>query len=162
MSRKQLSHLSDEATQQTNTTGVTTSILDISPDQGVLFALLQAGVKTGAEVGLPIFADLRDSNDDPLPVDTALMLCVDRPTDDEPVPVSVKEDNIAAWNGLSVSEQRNEENIDSVKINIKGGRVNVRDKDSLQVALDGSTQIDWSNSELYFAREGVEEESFDG
>jgi len=161
MSRKQLSHLSDEATQETNVAGVTTPILTATPDQGTLFRLL-AAVSMGKAAGLPIYMDLRDGNDDPLPVDTTFILRVKRPTDDEPTAVSVKEDNIASWNNLSVAEQRNEDNVDAVKIELKGDRVNVRDKDTLRFEVESSAQIDWSNSELYVEREGVIEQPFDG
>ena len=161
MARKQLSHLSDEATQENNTAGVTTPILTATPDQGTAFRLL-AAVSVGKAAGLPIYFDLRDSNDDPLPVDTSFVLRVLRPTDDEPVTVSVKEDNIAPWNNLSVAEQRNEDNVDAVKIELKGDRVNVRDKDTLRFELESSVVIDWSNSELYVEREGVIEQPFDG
>ena len=161
MSRKQLSHLSDEATQETNKTGVTTPILTATPDQGTLLRLL-AAVSVGKAAGLPIYMDLRDSNDDPLPVDTSFVLRALRPTNDEPVTVSVKEDNIASWNNLSVAEQRNEDNVDAVKIELKGDHVNVRDKDFLRFEVESSAQIDWSNSELYVEREGVIEQPFDG
>jgi hypothetical protein len=161
MSRKQLSHLSDEATQETNVAGVTTPILTTTPDQGTLLRLLPA-VSMGKAQGLPIYMDLRDSNDDPLPVDTSFVLRALRPTNDEPVTVSVKEDNIASWNNLSVPEQRNEDNVDAVKIELKGDRVNVRDKDTLRFEVESSAVIDWSNSELYVEREGVIEEPYDG
>jgi hypothetical protein len=160
MSQKSLSYLSDEATQRTNVAGTTTEILEVDPDQGTLTKLLNR-VSTGDAPGLPVFMDLNDAGDNDLPADTELILRVLRPTDDEPVAVSVKEDNIAAWNGLSVSQQRNEENIDQVKIELKGD-INVRDKDTLFVEVDSSAQIDWSNSELYFAREGVHETEFSG
>jgi hypothetical protein len=161
MSNRQLSHLSGVSTQETNTTGVTTPILEVDPDDGTLIGLLDR-VSTGDAEGLPIFMDLRDGSDNPLPVDTSFIVRVLRPTDDEPNAVSVKEDNIASWNNLTVAEQRNTKNIDQVKINLKGSRINVRDKDTLRFELNGSAQIDWSNSELYVAREGVVEEAFNG
>lgn len=158
---KSLSHLSSESTQQTNTTGVTTPILEVDPDSGTLIRLLNK-VETGEEVGLPIFAKFQDTNGNNLPTDTKFILRVLRPTDDEPTPVAVAEDNIAPWNGLTTQEQRNEENIDSVKIRLKGDRVNVRDKDTLRVEVNSSAAIDWANSELYFARAGVQERPFEG
>lgn len=158
---KSLSHLSSEATQKTNTTGVTTPILEVDPDSGTLIRLLNK-VSTGEAPGLPVIAKLQDTNGNDLPTDTKLILRVLRPTDDEPQPVSVAEDNIAAWNGLTTAEQRNEENIDSVKLRLKGDRINIRDKDTLRVEVDSSTAIDWANSELYFVREGVQERPFEG
>jgi hypothetical protein len=161
MSSKSLNYLSDEANQKTNKTGVTTPILTVEPEDGTLIRLLNQ-VSTGDGGGLPIFADLRDSNDNPLPTSTDMVLRVKRPTDDEPVAISVKEDNIATYNQLTISEQRNTDNIDSVKHELKGGAVNVRDKDTLRFEIDSSTAIDWSNSELYVYRQGVQELAFQG
>lgn len=160
MSRS-VSNLSSEATEQTNVAGELTPILEINPGDGTLLRFLNA-VTTGAAPGLPVFMDLNDGGNADLPADTEFILRVVRPTDDSPVAVSVREDNVAAWNGLSLAEQRNEENIDSVKIEMKGQAINVRDKDVLRVEIDSSAQIDWSNSELYFAREGIEERPFEG
>jgi len=158
---KSISHLSDVVTQQTNVAGKLDSILTIEPENGTRLRFLDS-VPTGQARGLPIIADFRDSNNNQLPTDTQLIFRVVRPTDDSPVAVSVKEDNIAAWNGLSTQEQRNEENIDSVKVRMNGNAVNVRDKDVLQVEINGSKQIDWGNSEFYIPREGVEEKPFSG
>jgi len=161
MSGKSLSNLSDEATEVQNTPGVTTPILEVDPDDGTIIQLFNM-VQTGSGEGLPIFADLRDSAGNQLSTNTELVLRAKRPTDDEPVAVSVKEDNIAAYNQLSVSEQRDNDNIDSVKIELKGGRINIRDKDTLRVELNSPDQIDWANSELYFYRQGVQEQPFSG
>ncbi len=158
---KSLSYLSDIATQETNTTGETTSILEVDPKDGTLIRLLNR-VSTGNAKGIPVIAKLKDGAGNDLPADTKLIFRVVRPTDDEPVAVSVAEDNIAAWNGLSTAEQRNEENIDSVKVELKGNAVNVRDKDLFRVDINSSAQIDWANSEFYFVREGVEELPFEG
>lgn len=158
---KSLSNLSDIATEETNTTGELTPILTVDPSDGTLIRLLNS-VSTGDARGLPIIAKLKDSNDDDLPTDTKLILRVDKPTTDSPVAVSVAEENIAPWNNLTTAEQRNEENIDSVKIVLKGSAVNIRDADTLRFEANSSAQIDWSNSELYFVREGVQELPFDG
>jgi hypothetical protein len=161
MAGKSLSHLSDIATQKTNVAGVTTPILEVQPDNGTLLKLLNY-VSTGAAEGLPLIGKFRDSNGNEFPTDTTVIFEVERPTDDEATAVSVAEDNIAAWNGLSTQEQRNEENIDSVKVELQGSAVNIRDKDVLTVEVDSSAQIDWSQSELYFMREAVREEAYDG
>lgn len=154
MGTKSLSYLSDEFTQLQNTTGVDDPIARIDPDDGTVLSLLNH-ISTGAARGLAVIAKLRDANGDPLPTDTELILTVERPTDDQPVAVSVKEDNIAPWNSLSTSEQRNEENIDAVKIQLKAQRINVTYRDTMFIEAKSSAQIDWSNSELYFVREGV-------
>lgn len=160
MSGKSLSHLSEEATQEQNVAGVTTPILVVSPDD-TLFRLLNA-VGSGDEYGIPMFADLTDTNGNPMPVDTSLVFRVKRPTDDEPITVSVKEDNISPWNNLSTAEQRHEDNIDAVKIELQGQAVNVRDKDEFRVEVNSTEQIDWSASEMYFPREAVREHSYEG
>lgn len=159
MSSKRLSHLSSEATQKTNTTGVTTPILEVDPDQGTKIRLLN--MVFGGE-GLPIYQDLNDSAGNPLPDDTEFIIRAVRPTDDEPQAVSVKADNIAPWNQLTIQEQQNEENRESVRVELKGAAINIRYKDTLRFEINSSTQIDWANSELYVARPGVEEHSFDG
>jgi hypothetical protein len=161
MSSRTLSYLSDEATQEENVADVLTPALTVVPEQGELLRLLN-NVPTGAADGLPIFADFRDSNGNPLSTSTTLILRAVRPGMDEPTAVSVAETNIAPWNRLDIGEQRNEENIDAVKVELKGDRVNIRDKDVLRVDLDGPDVIDWTQSELYFARKGVTRESYQG
>jgi hypothetical protein len=161
MAGKSISHLSDVVTQATNTAGVETEILEIVPDDGTMLRFLNR-VSTGAAEGIPVFADFRDSNGDPLPADTSVVITAQRPTDDKPVQVSMQEDNIAAWNQLTTAEQRNEENIDAVKIELKGEVINIRDKDRLFIEVESSAQIDWSNAELYFPREAVREVPYEG
>jgi len=161
MGARSISNGADIATEETNMTGVSTTILEIDPDSGTLIKLLN-NFPTGDSAGLPLFFKLNDSNDDPLPTDTSLVLTVLRPTDDEPVAVAQAESNIAAWNQLSISEQRNSDNIDSVKIELNGDAINVRDKDFLRVQIDASAQIDWSNSEFYIPRQAVRELPFEG
>lgn len=157
---RSVSHLSSVTTQETNSTGQLTPILEINPENGTLLKFLNR-VSQGRAEGIPVIQDLRDANDNPLPTDTEYLFRVVRPTDDSPVAVSVKEPNIASWNSLSTAEQRNEDNIDSTKVELKGN-INVRDKDVLRVEVNSSAQIDWSNSELYFIREAVQELPFDG
>jgi ABC-type transport system substrate-binding protein len=61
---------SNYVTTQTNTTGQSTPILTISPDDGVGL-VVQNQVDVGDKRrGIPIYMDLRDSNDDALPLDT--------------------------------------------------------------------------------------------
>lgn len=161
MAGKSVSHLSDVVPQATNTAGVETEILEIVPDDGTMLRFLNR-VSTGAAEGIPVFADFRDSNGDPLPADTSVVITAQRPTDDKPVQVSMQEDNIAAWNQLTTAEQRNEENIDAVKIGLKAGAIQVRDRDTLFVEIESADEIDWSNSEFYVVRSGVEEAPFEG
>lgn len=153
---KSLSHLSEEATQATNTTGVLSAILTAQPNDGVWWQFHNR-VATGDAQGIPLIMDLRDSSNNQLPVDTEVILRVERAEDDEPNAVSVAEGNIAPWNDLTTAEQRDEDNIDAVKIELKDNNVNVRDSDTFSVDINSSTAIDWANSEAYFAREGIDE-----
>lgn len=143
-----VTHLAADATQETNTTGQLTSILTYDPEEGTILQIRNRVAK-GKEVGVPIYMDLRDAADNPLPDDTEVMLRVDVPSQDQPVQVSEKLRNIAGWNALSMTEQRNEENIDATKVELEGDVINVRHFDSLRVDVDSSAAIDWSNSELY-------------
>lgn len=156
-----LDYQSPEATQQTNDTGIMSSILDVTPDNGTMLQLAEAVAK-GAERGLPLIMDLRDTNGDPLPDNTEVLLRVERPSDPEDgLAVSQKVRGINPWNSLTISEQRNEENFDSVKIPVKGV-VSVRFFDTLHVQVKSSAQIDWTNSELYFYRKAVRTIPFEG
>lgn len=162
MSGKSLSYLSDVATTVENTPGVTTPILEVEPENGTLLAFLNR-VSTGDAEGMPLIADLVDQDGNPMPTDTELILRVERPTDDEPITVSTKVDNISSWNALSTKEQRNEENIDAVKIELNGSRINVRgNKDVFTVEVNSSATINWDQSEIYFVREAVREEAYEG
>jgi hypothetical protein len=161
MSSKGISHLSDIATQLTNAANVETPVLEISPENGTMLTFLN-NFPSGDSAGFPVFMDLRDSNNNPLSTGTSLVLTGQRPTDDKPVAVSTEEDNIASWNNLSIKEQRNEENIDAVKIELKGDEVHIRDKDKLFIELESADQIDWSNSEVYIPRQAVEKQSYEG
>lgn len=149
-----VSYLSSEATQQTNTTGQMTSILDVDPDDGTRLEFAPSVAK-GSERGLPLIMDLRDANNNPLPDDTEVLIKVERPTDeDDGIQVADKEPNINAWNSLTLTKQRNEENIDAVKVAMRGV-IRVRYVDTMHILVDSSAQVDWTNSELYFYRKGV-------
>jgi len=158
---KSVSHVSSVTTQQTNTTGVRTPILEVDPDRGTLLRF-HNNVAKGSEEGIPIRADLQDSTGSQLPVDTSILLRVKRPEDDEPVAVSVEYGNISTYNNLTIAEQQNEENIDATKHDLKADRVNVRDVDTLTVEITSSAQIDWANSELYFHEKAVTEHPWEG
>lgn len=155
---KQLSNVSDEATEQTNTTGVRTSILDVQPEDGTRLIVHNAA---DGEAGLPIYFDPRDSNDDKLPLDTEFVVTFERNIDDDSSAVTDVQDNIQQWRARGVSEQQNEEYVDSVRVPLKGKRVIVSQTDTLSVEIESSAQIDWSNSALYFDKRFVEEVSGD-
>ena len=151
-----LSNIHDYATELTNQTGDVDPILEISPDSG-LFLTIVNRVARGSAAGIPIYAKLRDSNGDPLPIGTSLRLQYERPSDNQESTVSEVRDTIQPYNNLSISDQQDEEYIDAVKIPLKGSALNVRDIDSLYVSIESSAQIDWSNSQLYIEGSAVSE-----
>jgi hypothetical protein len=153
---KQLSNISSEATELTNTTGTRSPILEIQPDDGLVF-LIDAMVSRGNEMGIPIFAELKDSNDDDLPQDTEIALEFETPNDDQAYAVTEPKQNIRAYNSLSVKDQQNEEYIDAIKHVLKGQGLAVEDVDKLYVSIDSSEQIDWSNSRLTISENAVQE-----
>jgi hypothetical protein len=157
MAGKNINHLSDVAEQLQNTPGELTPILKVGPEQGTMLTFLNR-VEQGDARGLPIYAKWLDSNGDPLPVDTMYVLTAKQPGDARFSPVSIKEDNISGYINKSVTEQQNSDNIDSVKVELKGRAVNIRDVDEFAIEINSSEQIDWSaGSETYVERSGVRE-----
>ncbi|UWG46580.1 VP7/VP16-like Major capsid protein [Halanaeroarchaeum sp. HSR-CO] len=164
---KQISNAHEYADERTNVTGQMTPILGVSPDEG-LALIIRGMVAAGSDRGIPIFADLQDSNGDPLPEDTEIALRYDAPGLDQPQVVSFIWDHIRPYRSLSINEQMDEDKyLDQTKHVLKNTdqalrkgevpQVNVRDIDELQVAINSSVQIDWSNSKLYFDRNAVRE-----
>jgi len=154
---KSLSNISTIATEETNITGTLDSILEIEPEQGTSI-ILQNGVDRGDQiVGIPIFAELQDSNGNDLPQDTRIALEYEAPTDDNPSTVSEPKENIRVYRSLSVKEQQNEEYIDRTKHVLKDKMLVVRDVDSLYVSVESSAQIDWSNSQVTFDENAIRE-----
>jgi hypothetical protein len=153
---KTLSNISKEATEQTNTAGLMTTILSITPDDGMVIRV-NGNVKKGDERGVPIYAELRDSNDDPLPDDTEVVLRYKAPSMEEPRAVSVPMKDILTYNIQALKDQQDRDIIDAVKHVLKGRALQVRDIDELQVAIDSSTVIDWANSRLHFEENAVDE-----
>lgn len=164
---KQISNAHEYATEETNVTGQMTPILGVSPDQG-LTLIFRGMVAAGSDKGIPIYADLQDSNGDPLPEDTEIALRYDAPGLDQPEVVSFPWDHIRPYRSLTINEQMDEDKyLDRTKHVLKNTdqalergevpAVNVRDIDELQVAAESSAQIDWTNSKLYFDRNAVQE-----
>lgn len=149
-----LSNISAIATEETNTTGTMTPILTIEPKDGTFLKIVNQ-VARGDEMGVPIYADLRDGGDNALPDDTRVAIRFEAPADDGPTVVSVPLENIRAYNDLSITDQQNEEYVDRVKHELKGSALGVRDVDKAEVAIESSAQIDWSNSRLQFEEKAV-------
>lgn len=151
-----LSNIHDDATERTNIPGTTSPILEISPDNGLLYEILNAAAR-GSEPGVPVYAKLYDSNGDLLPLGTSLRFEFEAPGDDERNKVSEVRDNIQPYNTLSISEQQDEEFIDAVKIPLLGRMLRVRDIDSFYVSINSSEEIDWSTSQLFIEGSAVNE-----
>lgn len=165
---KQLSNFSDIATEMTNVPAADelSPILKISPEEG-LALLIKGMVETGSAKGVPIYADLRDSNDDQLPTDTSIALQYKQKGSDDRQTVSHVQDHIRSYNTLDVDAQQNEENIDAVKHVLKGTeealdegvmpKIGVRHIDNFYISINSSTKIDWANSRIYVDRNAVSE-----
>lgn len=148
MGQPSLSHQSDVVTQRTNVVDTMSPILEIQPEDDLIYAFLNAIIR-GDKKGFPLIAKFKDSADANLPVGSKLLLQAKRPGDAQPVQVSEPVDNIAAWNGQDLTTQRDVEHVDSVKIPLRGERINIRDVDKFYVSIESSTQIDWANAEAY-------------
>jgi|GEM_PF-646187 len=145
---------------------VPTPILEITPERGQFLRFLNRVAK-GEESGIPIYMDLRDSNGDPLPTNTSLFLAIEPSGHETTMRVSEALKNISQYNQLTVPEQRNEENVDSVKVELQnpeglpnGGqstdKIDVRDIDTAYLLLDSAAQVDHSNTEIYIDSNAVE------
>jgi hypothetical protein len=150
MAGESLSNTHDYATEETNDTGELDPILTFSPEDGV--ALLAANLVRGGSVGIPIYLRLRDSNNDPIPINSSLTWMFKRPGDDQYTVVGETRDNIQPWVTLDLAAQQNKDNEGATVLELKGGRgqgLRVDDVDEWALALDSSAQIDWSNSQAY-------------
>lgn len=147
---------SDEVTTETNTTGVLDPILRVSPERGQFIKVRNRGPR-GKRSGLPIYANLKDGSDNDLPADTEVAIAYLPTGADQFEVVSDKFANITPYRLNSITEQQTEDKVDSVKHELTGASVNVRDVDDLLVAIDSGTQIDHSNSTILFEPANVEE-----
>ena len=158
----------DEVTTAQNATGasVATPIFEVDPDRGTFLRFLNR-VAVGDSIGLPVYMDLRDSNDNPLPVNSALYWAVQPAGHDEDVKVSKKIESIDFWVNNSISEQRDRDKVDNAKMVLthaetaaqSGPRshLDVRDVDTLRLKADSSAQIDHSNSSIFVDASAVEQ-----
>ena len=163
---KQLSNAHEYATEETNTTGVLSPILTISPEDGVGLEILGMIAK-GKERGFPIYGQFKDGSDDFLPEDTTFAVQYEAPGMDDARTVTHPLDHIRPYNALTLNEQQDEEKIDAVKHVLKNTdqalqegevpTVGIRDIDELRIVVNASSQIDWSNSRLYIDRNAVRE-----
>jgi len=144
-----------------------TPILEISPAQGTFLRFLNEVAK-GSEIGMPVYADLRDTNGDPLPINTTLYWAVKPAGHQDKLGVSEVLRSIDQYHTLTLTEQRNVDNIDAVKHTLQapesvsnGGqpvpKVDVRDIDAYYLMADSSAQIDWDQSSLYIDSNAVQQ-----
>lgn len=150
-----LSNIHEYAEERTNTAGIVTPILEFEPEDGIGLRVLNNAARGTAE-GVPVYADLRDSNGDQLPIGTAVRIEYESPTSEERNRVSEIRDNIQPYNTLSIQDQQDEEYVDAVKIPLLGNNVEVRSIDSLYISIECPEEIDWSNSALYIEGSVVE------
>jgi len=160
---------SEEVTTHQNATASpeATPILEIEADQGQFLRFLNQVAK-GDEVGLPVYGDFRDANGDPLPINTTLYWAVKPAGHTNKLSVSEVLRSIDQYHTLTITEQRNTDNIDAVKHTLQapestpnGGQpiphVDVRDIDSLYLMADSPAQIDWAQSKLYVDSNAVKQ-----
>ncbi len=138
-----------DAVEKTNVPGQMTDILAFQPIDGIHLTLHNRGG------GIPFQMDLRDANDDPLPLDTKLEIVYDAPHLKRPQTVSETLANIGTYNRLSIKEQQNEDYIEQTRIGLSGAKLEIRSIDWVSIAVNTSTEIDWSNSRVYLAKENV-------
>lgn len=140
-----------------NVPGQMTPIIEIAPDRGTLVRILNS-VARGDEPGVPVFADLRDSNGDPLPTSTSVQFEVSAAGSSERFKVSREFDEISIYNTLTLSEQRNSDNIDATKHVLQqpetlGGEpvpgIEIEDVQDGYISIDSPVAVDWQNSALY-------------
>jgi hypothetical protein len=151
-----LSNISDVTTERTNTPNTLTPIMEIEPDDGTAIVISNM-VERGEEMGVPIFANLKDSNDDDLPAGTRMAITFEGPNDESPSVVSEPFDNIRPYRGLEVKEQQNEEFIDRVKHVLGGQALVIEDVDKAYVSIESDKQIDWQYSRVQFSQKAVQE-----
>jgi hypothetical protein len=143
-----------DANEETNVTGQMTPILEFSPNDSLVLRLSNMGGQ-----GIPIFAELRDSNGDLLPLDTNFTLRGDSPIFDQPKVVAHTKSNIQVYRTLDIKEQQNTEYKDRTRLELKGRHaregLRIEDVDTLEVAIESSAQIDWDESRVFIDEKAV-------
>lgn len=135
-----------EATQRQNAQGQLTSILDLSPVDGIVLQL---------ETMFPLAMKLRDAQDEQLPQDTTVAVRYDAPSLDQPKVVSFLLEHIQVYRTLSIKEQQEADYRDRTRVELKGESLTVRDIDTMEIAIESDAQIDWTNSRLYIDKDAV-------
>lgn len=153
---RSLNHNSDIVELEENKPDELTPILRVNPERGTVIRILNR-VARGDSPGVPIYAELYDSDGDPLPVDTDMVMTGKQPGDARFMPLSIKEDNISTYVNKSISDQQDSNHVDSVKHELHGPAIKIRAEDEFAVEIDSDAVIDWEKSKLYFDDNGVRE-----
>jgi len=152
--------------QETNQTGKFDSILSVEPDRGTFLRLL-AAVARGSDLGVPVYARLRDSDGNLLPTNSRLQFYLSPAGMQATLKVSERIESFSDYNTLSIKEQRNTDHVDTVKIRLQepetmggahlgpGQNIDFRDIDVFGVELESTQQVDWSQSEFYIESNAV-------
>ncbi|WP_136688323.1 DUF3800 domain-containing protein [Halorhabdus amylolytica] len=133
-----------------------TPILAVSPERGNMIRILNM-VARGDQVGVPVYGDFRDSNDDPLPVSTSLQWEYSPSNSDSRFKVSREVSNLSFYQNTSFAEQANQDYVDESKHvltqpEFEGSDtvrfLQITDIEELFLSAEGTAQIDWSNSRI--------------
>lgn len=155
---------SDLVEKKTNVVDQMTPILQISPDRGNAVRILNE-VARGQAIGVPVFMNLKDSNDNDLPVDTELQWEFSPSNSDQRYKISRRLSNIAQYNNNTISEQADQDRIDTFKQvltqpEFRGSapvsHFEWSDIEDVYVSIKSSTQIDWANAEFEVDPSAVE------
>lgn len=136
-----LSNISTEATVEENAPGVLTPILRFTPDDGLAF-LVRNNVSKGEREGTPLAAKLLDSDGDPIAIESKIAFGYKAPEDDDFTVVSELRDDISAFRQLSLVQQRNEDFVDSTKIELDSEVVGIRENDELLILVESPDVVD--------------------
>jgi len=160
-----------EVEVQENVPGVMTPILTVQPDRGHWLRFLN-DVAKGSEDGIPLYIDLVDTNGDPMPATTQLVLKARGSQMTEAVKVSELLRTISYYNQHSIKEQRNEEVVDGAKIELEwpensqktGARphVDITDLEELQLCALSPQVVDPGAFTVHFDTNAVEEYAKEG
>jgi hypothetical protein len=165
---RELSNVSDIATEHENIAGRESAILTIQPKDGRA-VVINGMVDNGESKGFPVFAKLVAQDGEPMPLETNLAWQFESPGDDDPTTVTFPLTNIRAYRTLSIEDQQNNENIDAVKHVIKGTdaalaegtmpQIAVGHLDELSLVAESEKVIDWDHPDtrVYIGRHAVTE-----
>jgi hypothetical protein len=157
----------DEISTSTNTTGVMDAIITLQADRGTWIRVLNHVAK-GSESGLPVYMDLRDSNDDPLPAPTECQLGAKEAGMTQFFKVSARKRGISHWINQSIQDQQHSDYVDASKIPLEypenhpesgqeRDHIDITHTDKLAFMVNASTQWDPNNSRFHFDSNAVEQ-----